>query len=163
MLSSDAPEVKEYWEKACRETGIDPASTYHASTFGDPKFFDEIDEITELALQGQKRATSHLKIDFEVNDVPVREEGDYWLMLDKALAPRGIVRLTTVRITPFDEIDEEYAAVEGEGDSSLRHWKEVHEDYFKLQLDAWGRGGEWREDLPVVCEIFELAYPPLEK
>ena len=45
----------------------------------------------------------------------------------------------------------------------MHHWKEVHEDYFKLQLDAWGRGREWSEDLPVVCEIFKLVYPPLEK
>ena len=67
--------------------GVDPSSTYHAVTFGDPKFFDEIDEITELALQGQKQATSHLEIDFEVNNVPVRNEGDYWLMLDKSLKP----------------------------------------------------------------------------
>jgi len=37
----------------------------------------------------------------------------------------------------------------------------VHDEYFKLQLSAWGR--EWSEDLPVVCEIFKLVYPPLEK
>tara|TARA_A100001037_G_scaffold298070_1_gene321082 strand:- start:36 stop:527 length:492 start_codon:yes stop_codon:yes gene_type:complete len=163
MLSSDAPEVRAFWEKACSEMGIDPSSTYHAATFGDPKFFDEVDEITELALEGQKQATSHLEIDFEVNNITRRAEGDYWLMLDKSLAPRGIVQLTTVKSTPFNEIDDEYAAIEGEGDSSLRHWKEVHEDYFKLQLNAWGRGDEWSEDLPVVCEIFTLVYPPLNK
>ena len=161
MLSSDAPEIKAYWENACAEMGVEPSSAYTASTFGDPKFFEEIDEITVLALEGQKQATSHLEIDFEVNSIPVRKEGEYWLMLDKALSPRGIVQLTTVKITPFNEIDDEYAAIEGEGDSSLRHWKEVHEDYFKLQLGTWGR--EWSEDLPVVCEIFKLVYPPLEK
>jgi histidinol-phosphate aminotransferase len=161
MLTSDAPGVKAYWENACSEMGIAPSSAYTASTFGDPKFFDEIDEITVLALEGQKKATSHLEIDFEVNNIPVRKEGEYWLMLDKALNPRGIVQLTTVKITPFNEIDDAYAAIEGEGDSSLRHWKEVHEDYFKLQLGTWGR--EWSEDLPVVCEIFKLVYPPLEK
>ena len=160
MLSSNAPEIHAFWEKACNEMNIDPSSTYHAATFGDPKFFDEVDEITELALEGQKQATSHLEIDFEVNNIAKRAEGDYWLMLDTELKPRGIVKLTTVKITPFNEIDDEYAAIEGEGDSSLRHWKEVHEDYFKLQLKAWGRSQDWREDLPVVCEIFKLVYSP---
>ena len=159
MISADTPEIRAFWEKACSEMGIDPSSKYHALTFGDPEFFDEIDEITELALEGQKCATSHLEVDFEVNNIVIRGEGDYWLMLDKALNPRGIVQLTTVKITPFNEVDEEYAAIEGEGDSSLRHWSQIHRDYFQEQLKVWGR--EWSEDLPVVCEIFKLVYPPL--
>jgi uncharacterized protein YhfF len=156
MIGSDAPEIKEYWEVACREKGIDPSSKYHALTFGDPTFFSEIDEITELACAGQKRATSHLQIDFEISDVPMRDEGDYWLLLDVALKPRGLVQLSKVETKPFNEVDEEYAAIEGEGDSSLNHWTTIHRDYFQKQLEVWGR--DWREDLPVVCEIFKLVH-----
>ena len=156
MIGSDALEIKEYWETACREKGIDPNSKFHALTFGDPNLFAEIEEITALACAGQKRATSHLQIDFEISNVPIREEGDYWLLLDVELKPRGIVQLTKVETTPFNEVTEEYAAIEGEGDSSLNFWLNCHRDYFQKQLAVWGR--EWREDLPVVCEIFQLIH-----
>tara|TARA_Y100001960_G_C14563539_1_gene772056 strand:+ start:147 stop:638 length:492 start_codon:yes stop_codon:yes gene_type:complete len=162
MFSSDAPEVREYWEMACKEMGINPSSRYMSSTFGNPNFFPANDEVTDLALVGQKQATSHLAIDFEVHNIPMRQSGDYWVMLFSSLKPCGVVQLKEVKITPFNEVDDEYAAIEGEGDSSLRHWKEVHEDYFKKQLASWGRGDEWSENVPVVCEIFKLVYPTLE-
>ena len=44
---------------------------------------------------------------------------------------------------------------EGEGDSSLRYWAEVHREYFTLQCKDWGV--PWRENHPTVCEGFELV------
>jgi uncharacterized protein YhfF len=52
-------------------------------------------------------------------------------------------------------VKESFASREGEGDSSLKYWQDVHRDYFKLQCADWGI--EWREDFPTVCEGFELV------
>jgi hypothetical protein len=35
-----------------------------------------------------------------------------------------------VATVPFEEVSEEFAAIEGEGDGSLRYWREVHWTYF---------------------------------
>jgi hypothetical protein len=60
--------------------------------------------------------------------------------------------------TPFDQVAVEFAAPEGEGDLSVAHWRGAHINYFKSQCKRWGQ--EWRDDRPIVCESFELAYRP---
>jgi len=56
----------------------------------------------------------------------------------------------------LDQVSEAFAASEGEGDLSLAHWRDVHRAYYQKQCAAWGI--DWREDLPVVCENFELSH-----
>ncbi len=43
---------------------------------------------------------------------------------------------------------------EGEGDKSLAYWRKVHEDFFRDEYAACGL--EFSQDIPVVCEEFEL-------
>jgi uncharacterized protein YhfF len=56
-------------------------------------------------------------------------------------------------VVPFDEVDEEHARLEGEGDRSLAHWRTDHERFFS---EASARGFE--PDMPVVLERFEVIY-----
>jgi uncharacterized protein YhfF len=79
---------------------------------------------------------------------------DYWVIVDTDNAPRYLVRVTDVEVKPFSQVDAAFAAREGEGDSSLRYWRDVHRDYFKLQCIEWGI--KWRVDYPTVCEGFEV-------
>nr|BFF20798.1 hypothetical protein GCM10025730_43190 [Promicromonospora thailandica] len=57
---------------------------------------------------------------------------------------------------PFDEVDEDFAAAEGEDDRTLESWRAGHEAYFRRTL---GEGREFTPDMPLVCERFELLYP----
>ena len=56
---------------------------------------------------------------------------------------------------PFDEVDEEHARLEGEGDLSLAFWREVHERFF---IDVATHDHGFQPDMPVVCERFRVVY-----
>ena len=154
MIGAKTPEVEAYWQ-ACREANDIAVEEYHACTFADPARTDKLDYITEHCRQGHKRGTAHLVLDFEMNAVPRREVGDYWVVLDRDGGPVCVVQVVKVEVTPFDEITPEWAARENEGDSSLEYWARGHRGYYQAQCADWGK--EWREDLPVVCEYFELV------
>ena len=75
MIGEKTEKTEEFWRRACSTKDgefrskfpeIDGAD-YHCLTFGSPKYQDYSDHITELAIKGIKRATAHLKIDFEIN------------------------------------------------------------------------------------------------
>ena len=154
MIGEKTPEVEAFWTRVCRQQGIS-ADSYHALTFGDPKYAEYGDQITELAINRVKRATTHLAMDFELNEVSRRKIGDYWVILWENMTPACLLEIVNIEVRPFKDVDAAFAAREGEGDGSLEFWKNCHEDYFKLQLADWER--EWSDDLPVVLESFELV------
>ncbi|HEX5862295.1 MAG TPA: ASCH domain-containing protein, partial [Nocardioides sp.] len=63
------------------------------------------------------------------------------------------VNITDVEVVPFDEVDEDHARLEGEGDRSLAHWRAAHERFFR---STSSRGFE--PDMPVVLERFAVVY-----
>ena len=60
-----------------------------------------------------------------------------------------IIQMTEIRTLPFDEVDAEYALVEGEGDKSLDYWREGHHRFFTN--DAAENGLEFNEKSLVIC------------
>ena len=112
------------------------------------------DELLGLVTAGKKRATAHLQLDFERNNIRRRDIGDYWVVLNTVSEPRFLIRITDVDVRPFDQVEQSFAEREGEGDSSLAYWAKVHREYFELQCAEWGV--PWRENLATVCEGFEL-------
>jgi uncharacterized protein YhfF len=156
MIGTKSPEVERTWQELRAAKGID-AVEYHASTFADPALSQNVDKIGNLAVSGQKRATAHLALDFERNGIARREPGDYWVVLNAAQEPICLVHVTKVEVKPFNEVGEETAIAEGEGDLSLEYWATAHRRYFEKQCALWGI--EWREDMSTVCEYFDLIWP----
>lgn len=67
-----------------------------------------------------------------------------------------VIRTIATQIKKFNEITEEEAQLEGEGDLSLNYWKQEHERFFKREfLDI---NKTFSEDIPVVFEKFEVIY-----
>jgi uncharacterized protein YhfF len=60
-------------------------------------------------------------------------------------------------VVAFDEVTEEFAATEGEGDGSLAFWREAHWAAFSRGFEGTARSA--RPDMPVVCERFEVVFP----
>lgn len=112
------------------------------------------DELLALALKGQKTATasSHLMYD-EDEDIPYA--GAYSVVLDGQGEARAIIKTISVEVIPFNEVAEEFAYLEGEGDRSLEYWQEVHEAFFRREFER--TQFIFDEYTPVVCEIFELV------
>lgn len=60
-----------------------------------------------------------------------------------------------MRVVRFEEVDEEHARLEGEGDLSLAHWRQVHRRFFS---ETGTHGRDFTDDMPVVLERFEVIY-----
>ena len=60
------------------------------------------------------------------------------------------------QLAHFCDVDEGYAAAEGEGDLSLDYWRQVHRDCFSEELGAIGKA--FSEEMTVVCEEFECVF-----
>lgn len=153
MIGMRSADVIAFWEAERLRLGLTDVA-YHVCTFADPRYATYHDELLDLVADGKKRATAHLALDFERNNVARRLVGDYWVVVDTASVPRFLIRVTDVDVRPFNRVEASFAAREGEGDSSLAYWANVHQDYFEQQCAAWGI--PWSEELLTVCEGFDL-------
>ncbi|MFL6621110.1 MAG: ASCH domain-containing protein [Sulfurifustis sp.] len=116
------------------------------------------DELAALVLSGKKRATTSLAIEFTSVDEPLPQVGSLSIILRGDLTPVAIIERTDVRTVLFDEVDEAYAATEGEGDGSLVYWRAAHTEYFTGVCERLG--ARFDHKTPVICQIFRVVWPP---
>ncbi|GAK02685.1 hypothetical protein JCM19037_936 [Geomicrobium sp. JCM 19037] len=116
---------------------------------------DMADELLGLVLAGKKTATCSLHVLYEIDDEAIPEVGGYNIILNGAGEPQAITRQTSVEIIPFNEVDEEFARAEGEGDLSYSYWHDGHVRYFSELLETYGR--TFDPTMLIVCERFELC------
>lgn len=125
---------------------------YEAWAYGDAP-----DELAQLTLADIKRATASVHMLYAMDGDSVPQAGDYSVILDSCGEAVCVIRNVQVRILPYRDVDGHQAFLEGEGDRSLRYWREVHERFFRQELAGYGL--EFTEDIAVVCEEFEVMYP----
>lgn len=159
-------EIQEFWEMARGRaklggldvvTGGSVASTIppQAWSFGDSPAL--ADDLLALVLDGTKRATASSVAELEAAGEPTPVVGELSIILDGAGHPRALIRTTDVEVVPFGAVTEEFAALEGEDDQTLASWRREHETYFRRVLA--GTDTAISDDLPVVCERFEVLWP----
>src|SRR5690349_54254 len=73
------------------------------------------DELLALVLAGTKTATAGALWDYEAADEQLPEVGALNILLDGGGRPRALIEITAVAVAPFDQVDAEHAALEGEG------------------------------------------------
>lgn len=162
MIGKKTPEIEAFWQRCKQKHGI-TADDYHVSSTADPSCLDlsiptlDLSDQPRLILGNQKRGTAHMALDFELNAVPRRQVGDYWVILDLMTQPIGLVRVTDVYEKKFLEVPVSFSIQEGEGDQSLEFWRTAHYEYFVRQCEKLGI--DWNDDHVVVCESFELIEP----
>ena len=158
-------EVEAFWREAARHARFDGMPGYFGSTplasvpppawaFGGTP--EQADALLDLVLSGAKTATSTALWEFEVEQEPLPEPGTLSIVLDGAGHPRALLATTGVDVVPFERVDAEHARLEGEGDRSLAHWREVHERFFRTHRS---HDREFAPDMPVVLERFAVLYP----
>ncbi|MFW5468587.1 ASCH domain-containing protein [Knoellia sp. CPCC 206435] len=156
--------VAAFWEVARLHAKISGVPAYFGPTplesvpppawsFGDGA--DQADGLLDLVLAGTKTATASALWDYEAEDEPLPEPGALSIILDGSGHPRALIETTDVEVVPFDEVEEEHARLEGEGDLSLAHWREVHERFFTATAS---HGHGFVADMPVVCERFRVLH-----
>ncbi|GAA3832307.1 ASCH domain-containing protein [Nocardioides panacisoli] len=162
-VDPDDEAINDFWNEAKRRIHLEEVSVYvgpsplaavppPAWSFGSA---EQGDALLALVLDGTKTATASALRDYESEDSPLPEPGSMGIVLDGSGNPRALVATTDVRVARFDEVDAEHARLEGEGDRSLDHWREVHERFF-----AEHAPGGFSPDMKVVLERFKVVYPP---
>lgn len=134
---------------------VSPAAgdEYEAWAYG-----DDPDTLAELTRAGVKTATAGAGPLYELEGEPLPRAGEYSVILNSRDEAVCVIRTTKVYTVPFDQVSAEQAYREGEGDRSLDYWRRVHEDFFRRELAEAGQ--TFSPEMPVVCEEFEVVYPP---
>ncbi|QRV02036.1 ASCH domain-containing protein [Arcanobacterium phocisimile] len=107
-----------------------------------------------LAVHGDKTATSSYAPAYDAANEQYPQVGDLAILLDGDANPVALIRNRQVDLIPFNEISEDVAQAEGEGD--LEHWREEHTRVFTE--DAHAAGIEFDETANVVVEYFDVMY-----
>ena len=152
------PTVAQFWAQFCAACGADRTGPFHeAFHFDDNEA--SANELAALVLAGTKRATASLAWLYESPAHPAPSPGALSVVTDWGGKPLCIIETQAVEITPFDQVTDEFAATEGEGDGSLEYWRRVHWAFFGRDCARIGR--ERSADMPVLCERFRVVYRPV--
>jgi uncharacterized protein YhfF len=148
-------EFAEFWAEAQQFNAVvDDRRFYEAFAFGDS---DRMAcELAALVMEGTKQATASLAWSYEFERKPRPKPGDQSIVTTWAKAPLCIIETTAVDVVPFDEISEDFARTEGEGDRTLESWRRNHSEFFARECARIGKTPGPR--MEVVCESFRLLY-----
>lgn len=107
--------------------------------------------LNQLILDGRKRATAGLLVDYVRENEELETEGDLLALVDDDSQHISTVAVVRVETMPFIEVPWSFAQAEGEGDESLEEWRDGHRRF-------WTEAGEAVDDhTPVVLIWFEIV------
>ena len=150
-----APDIAEFWARFKTAAGeVDDARFYEAFHFGDNE--ELADSLAQLVLDGRKRATAGLVWAFEAEGKRLPRTGDLSVVTDWPGRPLCVIETRAVDLVPFDDVSAEFAAVEGEGDGSLAHWRQGHTEFFSRECARIGRVPSGT--MLVACERFAVVF-----
>ena len=148
--------VRKYWQGFLdANPEVPPDTPYQAWHFGNTKEMAE--DLAELVIAGKKVGTASLAAVNEIkpNEAPIPV--GYSVVTDLDYMPLCIIQTTEIRHIPFDEVDAQFAADEGEGDQTLEYWRDVHHRYFTREAAELGL--DFNERSIICCERFRLVFP----
>lgn len=116
------------------------------------------DELLELVLRGQKRATAEAVAGFRADRQLLPRIGSHWIVADGSGQSQAILRSKELRIGPLCSVDDAFAWDEGEGDRTREWWIDAHLRY--LERSCAPLGLKVDEQLELVFERFDVVWPP---
>ncbi len=152
------PAAAGMWESYLRTLPTDHPhrrATPDVVSFGDSPAL--ADELAALVVDGRKRATASLPVEFTALGQPLPRPGDLSVVTRGDGEPVAIIVLTEVREVPFAAVDTAFAAAEGEGDGSLAWWQTAHRGYFDRIVQRLG-GTAFDETTVVLCQCFRVLW-----
>ena len=136
-------------EELWKRSGL--TGTYEAWSFGEAP-----DKLADLVLQKIKTATCSAYDLYLINNEPLPQAGDHSVILNSNDDAICIIKTLKVYVTAFNQVSEEHAFKEGEGDRSLEYWRQVHKSFLTNELASVHK--TFDENIKVVCEEFEVVY-----
>lgn len=152
-----APHLAPFWTDFANTTSAAIEERfYEAFCFGDSK--ELANDLAALVLLGTKRATAGALWSYEAEGKRLPRTGDLSIVTDWSGQPLCVIETRSVEVVPFNEVTEDFAATEGEGDGSLSFWQGAHRAYFTRECVSAGR--EFTESMLIFCERFAVVYRP---
>lgn len=136
--------AEEMWENS----GL--SGEYNAWSFG-----MNADKLAEFVKEGIKTATTSALCFYELEGEALPKVGEYSIILDSKEHAVCVIRTTRVYVTSFNQVCEEHAFKEGEGNRTLEYWRSVHERFFAEELKSAGQ--PFDEKIQVVCKEFVVV------
>ena len=147
--------VHEFWKAFEAAAGADVSRRFcEAFHFDDNE--PGANALAALVLAGTKRATASLLWSYDGIDRKRPRPLDLSIVTNWSGTPLCVIETTAADIVPYQDVSEEFAATEGEGDGSLRFWREAHWAYFGRECARLGRTPHLQ--MPVICERFRVVY-----
>jgi uncharacterized protein YhfF len=116
------------------------------------------DQVAHLVLDGIKTATSDLIWHMQWNQKPRWNVGDEHIVLNGSWQPVCVIRTTQLEEKRFCDVDAPFAHDYGEGDRTLEWWREHLYAWYANQCREMGV--EPTEEMPLLCERFEVVFAP---
>lgn len=145
------PSAKALWQRYRDTTPDAPVQPYESFHFCDNE--EDADICADLVVRNIKRATAASVAELELSGCRQPVVGDVSVVTRWDGEAVAVIKTTHVEIRRLDDVDEAFAAREGEGERTLKWWREAHEAYYRRVLD--GTGMKVDGDLLIVCEHFE--------
>ncbi len=149
--------LEQFWQ-AYLEANLTTTSTqddFEAEQFGDHP--DLANELGQLVLMGTKTATCSALWEWEAAAEEIPKVGAKRIVLDGVNNPLCVIETTEVNLCPFDQVNAQFAAAEGEGDRSLVSWQQEHWAYFSRVLPEINQ--QPTPEMILVCERFRVVFP----
>lgn len=138
-------EIDQFWQDFCKKNNLTNVSYKEAFQFGASSGW-----LASLVVEGKKTATTSGYVFYELESEELPKKGDYSIVLDENNQPVAVIQIQSVDVLPMNEVSEEFALAEGEGDYDF--WWRAHEEFFTNELKPYGK--TFSPDLMVVCERF---------
>ena len=142
--------VQQFWNDFCAANHKEGIKYKDAFQFG-----ASADWLADLVVEGKKTATTSGFVFYELEKEAIPQAGEYYIVLDGQEEPVAVIQIQSVEVVPMNEVTEEFALAEGEGD--YRFWWDAHEKFFTELLKEYDI--EFSPNMLVVCERFKKVYP----
>jgi uncharacterized protein YhfF len=110
------------------------------------------DKILDCLFNGNKRATAGLvEYDYVAENEPLEHVGEVLVVVGNNGEDLGRIRVTRVEVVRFDQVPDEFALAEAEGDLSGDDFRNSHGEFWA------GCGYDVRPDSEVVLVYFDLV------
>ena len=146
--------AKEMWAKYIKINSQDINETYEAWHFCNNEKSDN--QLAELVLNNEKTATASGFCFYEFENEELPKVGGLNIILDWEGNAKCITKTSKVYTAKFNEVTDQHAFKEGEGNKTLSYWREVHRKVFTEELKNHGK--TFNENMVIVCEEFEVVW-----
>ena len=111
----------------------------------------------DLILKGEKRASCSMDYWYSHEGDRRPQEGYLTIVTTWSGEPVCIIEITSVSTQKYCDVDESFAAEEGEGDKALQWWREAHWRFFAKECEQLSITPS--EDMLLLLERFKVVFP----